>query len=153
MLLLGRPDWYGQAMSSFKLDHVAVAVRDFKDAIDGFENKLGVKCDGTEVVPTEKVEVAFFDLGGPRLELVCPIEEDAPMQRSLDKRGEGLHHIALEVDDLEAAIKLAKAAGLRMINEEPQPASGGMRLAFIHPKSLNGVMVELVEKPEGYQGH
>lgn len=132
----------------FKLDHIAVAVRDLDAAKANFEDKLGLKCEHTEEVPTQKARVAFFDVGGPHIELVAPTEKGSAIDRSIEKRGEGLHHICLEVEDIEATLALAKAAGLQLINEEPVPGAKGTRVAFAHPKALNGVMVELVEKPK-----
>jgi len=131
----------------FKLDHIAVAVRDLDKARAGFEEKLGLSCEHVEEVPTEKARVAFFDVGGPHIELVSPTEEGSAIDRSIQKRGEGLHHICLEVEDIEATLALAKAAGLELINDTPRPGAKGTRVAFVHPKALSGVMVELVEKP------
>ncbi len=135
-------------MTQFKLDHVAVAVSDIDSAVDNFEKKLGLTCERVEEVPTEKARVAFFDVGGAHLELVASTADDSSIRRSIDKRGEGLHHICLEVEDIEAAITLARLAGIRLVNESPVPGAGGTRVAFLHPKSLNGVLVELVEKPK-----
>lgn len=131
----------------FKLDHIAVAVRDLEKARAGFEEKLGLTCAHVEEVPTEKARVAFFDVGGPHIELVSPTEAGSAIDRSIEKRGEGLHHICLEVEDIEATLALAKAAGLELINDTPRPGAKGTRVAFVHPKALSGVMVELVEKP------
>ncbi|MCA9555479.1 MAG: methylmalonyl-CoA epimerase [Myxococcales bacterium] len=131
----------------FKLDHIAVAVRDLDKARAGFEEKLGLSCEHVEEVPTEKARVAFFDVGGPHIELVSPTEAGSAIDRSIEKRGEGLHHICLEVEDIEATLALAKAAGLELINDTPRPGAKGTRVAFVHPKALSGVMVELVEKP------
>jgi methylmalonyl-CoA/ethylmalonyl-CoA epimerase len=140
----------------FKLDHIAVAVRDLQAAIGNFEGKLGLACERVERVPTEKAEVAFFDVGGGHLELVASTEPGSAISRSIEKRGEGLHHVCLEVDDLEGALALAKAAGLPLVNEAPVPGARGSRVAFLHPKGLNGVMVELVERareePPGASG-
>lgn len=131
---------------SFKLDHIAVAVANLETAVENFEKKLGLECEHVEEVPSEKAKVAFFDVGGAHLELVSAATSGSAIARSIEKRGEGLHHICLEVDDIEAALALAKAAGLRLVNEAPVPGAKGSRVAFIHPKSLNGVMVELVQK-------
>lgn len=133
-------------MTTFKLDHVAVAVSDIDEAVDNFEKKLGLSCERVEVVPTQKAKVAFFDVGGAHVELVASTEPDSSISRSIEKRGEGLHHICLEVEDIEAALALARAAGIRLVNESPVPGAGGSRVAFLHPKSLNGVLVELVQK-------
>ena len=129
----------------FKLDHVAVAVRDVEAAASNFE-KLGLELEGVEEVPDQKARVAFFELGGARIELVAPLEEGV-VSRSIEKRGEGLHHICLEVDDLEKVLAFVKAAGIALIDEKPRTGAGGTKIAFVHPKGLNGVLVELVEKP------
>jgi methylmalonyl-CoA/ethylmalonyl-CoA epimerase len=132
----------------FKLDHVAVAVRDLERSVEGFESKQGLHLERVEVVPTEKAKVAFFDIGGAHLELVASMDPSSAIARSLDKRGEGLHHICLEVKDIESALTLARAAGLPLVNETPVPGAGGSRVAFVHPKGLSGVLIELVEKPK-----
>ncbi len=129
-----------------RLDHIAVAVADIQDAVDDFEAKLGLDLDRVESVPTEHATVAFFDLGGARLELVAPEDPESPLGKSLAKRGEGLHHICLEVEDLDLTLAAMKAKGLRLIDETPRPGAGGTRVAFIHPKAMRGVLVELVEK-------
>ncbi|MEE2903327.1 MAG: methylmalonyl-CoA epimerase [Myxococcota bacterium] len=130
-----------------RLDHVAVAVSDIKQAIDAFEASLGIECEKTEEVPTESAQVAFFDLGGPHLELVQPTSEDSAMGKSLQKRGEGLHHICLEVENIEIAMAAMKSKGIRLINDEPRPGANNSKICFVHPKSMNGVLIELVEKP------
>jgi methylmalonyl-CoA epimerase len=128
----------------FKLDHVAIAVRDIEAAAKNFE-RLGLLLERIEEVEDQKARVAFFDVGSAHLELVAPIEEGA-VSRSIEKRGEGLHHICLEVDDLEKALAFVKAAGIALVDEKPRPGAGGTKIAFVHPKGLNGVLVELVEK-------
>jgi len=130
-----------------RLDHVAVAVSDIKQAIDAFEASLGIECEKTEEVPTEFAQVAFFDLGGPHLELVQPTSEDSAMGKSLQKRGEGLHHICLEVENIEIAMAAMRSKGIRLINDEPRPGANNSKICFVHPKSMNGVLIELVEKP------
>ena len=98
-------------------------------------------------VPTEKAKVAFFDLGGAHLELVASTDASSSIARSIEKRGEGLHHICLEVENIDSALALARVAGLPLVNETPVPGAGGSRVAFIHPKGLHGVLIELVERP------
>lgn len=132
---------------AFKLDHVAVAIRDLDLAVDSFEKKLGLHCERVEVVPTEKAKVAFFDLGGAHLELVASTDASSSIARSIEKRGEGLHHVCLEVENIDSALALARVAGLPLVNETPVPGAGGSRVAFIHPKGLHGVLIELVERP------
>ena len=130
-----------------RLDHIALAVADIKGAVDDFEARLGLSCERLESVPTEGATVAFFDLGGPHLELVAPDSEDAAIAKSLKKRGEGLHHICLEVEDIERAVEALVEKGVRLVGDAPRPGAGGSRVAFVHPKSMHGVLVELVEKP------
>jgi methylmalonyl-CoA/ethylmalonyl-CoA epimerase len=130
-----------------KLDHVAIAVSDIRTAAKDFEEKLGVRCDRIEEVPSEDASVAFFDVGGAHIELIQPMSEASALARSLAQRGEGLHHICLEVPDIDAAMALMKSAGLRMVNDKPSVGAGQTRIAFVHPKSMHGVLIELVEKP------
>lgn len=129
-----------------KLDHIAVAVSDLKAAITEFETLLGLSVERTEHVPTEGADVAFFDLGGHHLELVAPAAADSAIARSIAKRGEGLHHLCFEVPDIEKALETLRAQGMRLVNEKPVPGAKGSRVAFVHPKGLRGVLVELVEK-------
>lgn len=130
----------------FKLDHIAVAVQDMEVAVRDYEAKLGLHCERVEDVAAEKSKVAFFDLGGAHLELITPLSADAPLARSLEQRGEGLHHICLEVDDIDRAMAAMKAAGTRLVTETPNIGAGGRRIVFIHPKAMHGVLIELVEK-------
>jgi methylmalonyl-CoA/ethylmalonyl-CoA epimerase len=130
-----------------RLDHVAVAVADITTAIDCFEASLGLTCEKVEEVQSESAKVAFFDLGGPHLELVQPTSADSAMGRSLAKRGEGLHHICLEVEDIELSMAAMKAKGIQLMSDAPKPGANNTKICFVHPKSMNGVLVELVEKP------
>src|SRR5262249_50842567 len=147
-----RPGWIFRgrlsyvALMGFRLDHIAVAVRDLTSAIEDFEAKMGLACEKVEDVPSEGARVAFFDLGGPHLELVMPTSETAAMARSLEKRGEGLHHICLEVADIERTMAALKAAGLVLTSETPSPGARQSRITFVHPKSMHGVLIELVQK-------
>lgn len=129
-----------------KLDHIAVAVSDIAAAVEDFERGLGITCEKIEPVPTEQSTVAFFDLGGAHLELISPTDPASPLARSLSKRGEGLHHVCLEVEDIEKTLAALKAKGVRLVNETSTPGAGGSKIAFVHPKSMHGVLVELVEK-------
>lgn len=128
-----------------KLDHVAIAVSDLESAIRDYE-ALGLSPERIENVPTQKADVAFLDVGGAHIELVAPTDPSSSVARSIDKRGEGLHHICLEVEDIELALAALKAKGVTLVNPEPVPGAGGSRVAFIHPKSMRGVLVELVQK-------
>jgi methylmalonyl-CoA/ethylmalonyl-CoA epimerase len=129
-----------------KLDHIAVAVRDMEEAVRDFESRLGLKCERVEDVPAENAKVAFFDLGGAHLELITPLAEASALARSLEQRGEGLHHICLEVQDIERTMAALKASGMRLVSETPNIGAGGSRIVFVHPKSMHGVLIELVQK-------
>lgn len=131
-----------------KLDHIAIAVTDIEAAITAFQDKLGMPCEKVETVEAQKATVAFFDLGGTHLELVMPSDPDSAIARSLAKRGEGLHHLCFEVPSLDAAVTELTAKGGVMAGPST-PGANGTRVAFVHPKSMNGVLVELVEKPSG----
>jgi methylmalonyl-CoA/ethylmalonyl-CoA epimerase len=126
-----------------RIEHVAIAVPDLEAAVTVYQALLGRPDSGRESIESEGVKVAFFDLGGPRLELLEPTGPDTPMGRFLQRRGPGLHHIALEVADIEAAIQRCRAAGLETVGEAPRAGAGGRRVAFIHPGSTGGVLVEL----------
>lgn len=129
-----------------RLDHIAIAVDDIQAAVAQFEQKLGLACEKVEEVPAQQAVVAFFALGDAHLELVAPTDKTSSVARSLEKRGEGLHHLCFEVKSLDASVTALKEKGVQ-IASEPKPGAGGSRVAFVHPKSMNGVLVELVEKP------
>ncbi len=128
-----------------RLEHVAIAVPDLEAAIAVFSSVLGQPVSGRERVESEQVAVAFFDLATSRLELLEPTTEDSPVGRFLSRHGPGLHHIALEVDDLGAALERCRAAGLETVGEAPRLGAGGRRVAFLHPRGTGGVLLELSE--------
>ncbi len=127
------------------LDHIAIAVEDLDAAIAVFSKLLGRTDAGKQHVSSEQVRLAFFELGTSRIELLEPTGEDSPVGRFLRRRGPGLHHIALRVPDLDAALDRCRAAGLQTIGEVPRRGAGGRRIAFLHPRDLGGVLVELAE--------
>jgi methylmalonyl-CoA/ethylmalonyl-CoA epimerase len=133
------------------LDHVAILVADLGAAIRLYRDVYGLTLSEVEEVPTEKVRVAIFGRGAGRIELVSPTGQDSPMAKTLEKRGEGLHHVCLEVPDIEQAMRVLKAAGAPLLDEVPRPGAGGAKVAFVHPKGSRGVLVELrqgsAEKP------
>lgn len=135
-----------------KLDHVGIAVSSLAAALPAFEAALGVRGSEEEVVADQKVRVVFLRTGEPGIELLEPTAPDGPIGRFLEKRGEGIHHLSFEVDDLEAALARCRAAGLTLIDESPRPGAGGKRIAFIHPKSTNGVLIELSESTDRSPG-
>jgi len=132
-------------LSEYKIDHLGIAVRSLDAALGFYAGVLGMEAAARETVAGEKVNVAMLACGGPRLELLEPIGDDSPIGRFLEKRGEGLHHVALRVADLDAAVERLKAAGARLLNE-PRQGAGGHVYVFIHPASTGGVLLELIQE-------
>lgn len=127
------------------LNHIGIAVRSIESQRGVYEGVLGAVFEGVEEVPDQKVRVGFFRIGDVRLELLEPTDLSSTVAGFLDKRGEGLHHIAFTVESIESRIAELKQAGLRMIDETARPGAHHMRIAFIHPKSTFGVLTELCE--------
>jgi methylmalonyl-CoA/ethylmalonyl-CoA epimerase len=127
------------------LNHVGIAVRSIDEHKAFYAEQLGAQFEHIEDVPSQKVRVAFFRVGDIRLELLEPTDPSSSVQMFLDKRGEGLHHLAFTVDDINARITELKQSGLRMIDDVPRPGAHHMQIAFIHPKSTCGVLTELCE--------
>ena len=133
----------------FAIDHLGIAVRSLAQA-KKFYQQLGVHVMPEEVVEQEKVRLAMVPLGESRIELLEPINEESPIARFISKRGEGLHHVSLRVDDINAAVKRLKEQGVRLISEDVKIGAGGHMYVFIHPSSAGGVLLELVqEAPKG----
>jgi len=130
-----------------KIDHIGVAVRDLDKALSLYRDVLGMAIGGTDEVPAQKVRLAFVPVGDTRLELLEPTQADSNIAKFLESRGEGVHHIALEVEDIEGALARLKEKGVRLINPEPVKGAHNTRIAFLHPKETNGVLLELVEQP------
>lgn len=128
------------------LDHLGVAVRNLETSLTAYK-VLGLEAVHREIVAKDQVEVAFVPFTGGRFELLQPLAADSPVGRFLAKRGEGVHHVALSVDDLHAEVDRLKAAGVRMIDDAPRPGAEHTLVAFIHPASTGGVLIELVERP------
>lgn len=129
-----------------RIDHIAIVVRSIEEALQVYEGALGLELTDVKEVPEQAVRVAFLPVGESKIELVEPLTTDGGVARFLEKRGEGLHHICLEVDDIEAALQDLAAKGVRLIDEQPRQGAHG-RVAFLHPKSAHGVLIELIEKP------
>ncbi len=127
-----------------KVNHVAIAVSDIETALGFWRDGLGLKVDHVEDVPSQKATVAFIPVGESEVELVKPTAEDTGVAKFLAERGGGMHHLCLEVDDIAATLADLKAKGVRLINEAPLELPG-RKMAFIHPKSTGGVLVELYE--------
>lgn len=139
-------------MNDVRIDHLGIAVRSIDAALDFYQRILGLQSTGCEEVPQEKVRVAMLPAGSgagaPRIELLEATADDSPVARFIAKRGEGLHHVALRVPDLGAAVARLRAAGARLVTEKIQTGAGGHRYIFVHPGSAGGVLVELVEESE-----
>jgi methylmalonyl-CoA/ethylmalonyl-CoA epimerase len=125
------------------LDHVGIAVKDLAAALAFYRDALGLDVEPPEDVASQAVRAHFVPVGDSKLELLEATAEDSPIAKYIDKRGPGLHHITLRVDDLDAAIARLKARGLRLIDEVPREGAEGSRIAFVHPSSAHGVLVEL----------
>jgi len=132
----------------FGMDHVGVAVRTLDEAIHVYTDVLGFKLEGVQVLTEQKVKVAFISAGGDtRIELLEPLSSDSPVAKFLESRGEGIHHLAVTVDNIEAILKELKRKGVVLVDDTPRTGAEGARIAFIHPKSMRGVLLELVERP------
>jgi methylmalonyl-CoA/ethylmalonyl-CoA epimerase len=131
-----------------KIDHIGIAVKDLAKAIEFYEGLLGLKVTGTEVVEEQKVKVAFLPTGDSEVELLESTTPDGPIARFIEKNGEGIQHIAFRVENLEQALEELKAKGVRLIDEKPRRGAGGARIAFLHPKSTFGTLVELCERED-----
>ena len=128
-----------------KVNHVAVVVPDLEAAMDFWVEALGLKLERVEQVPREGVDVAFIPVGESEIELLTPTDPDSGVARYLEKRGPGLHHICLEVEDIEAMLVRLKAADVQLINETANETADGKKYAFVHPKATGGVLVELYQ--------
>ena len=127
------------------LDHIGIAVSNLDEALTFYRDALGLEVQMPEDVPSQRVRVHFMPAGGAAIELLEATAEDSPIARYLAKRGPGLHHITLRVDDIAAALVRLKARGVRLIDEVPRPGAHGSLVAFIHPSSAHGVLVELTQ--------
>jgi methylmalonyl-CoA/ethylmalonyl-CoA epimerase len=131
-----------------RIEHVALAVADLDDAIAFYREVWGLEVAHRQTVEGDGVEEAMLPLGESNLQLVSPTRPDSTVARWLERRGEGLHHIAYEVDDLEGVLAKLKASGAQLIDERPRPGGGGHQVAFVHPKGNHGLLVELVQRPQ-----
>lgn len=127
------------------ISHIGIAVKDL-DAGIAFYEKLGLVLEGTEEVPSQMVKVAFFPVGDTRIELLAPTSDESPIAKFIEKRGEGIQHIAFAVENLPEALKATEADGIRLIDKEPRPGAHGAEIAFLHPKSTGGVLIEFCQE-------
>lgn len=133
---------------AYRLDHVAIAVSDLQKALSLYRDVLGMPVGGVERVEDQAVDVAFVGEEPGRIELICPFRESS-VSKFIAKRGEGLHHVAVRVHDVAAALAALKAQGIALIDEAPRKGAHGTTVAFVHPKGANGVLLELVQLPSG----
>ena len=128
-----------------KIEHIGIAVKDLEQANRTYESLLGTPCYKTEAVESEGVETSFFKVGESKIELLAATSEDSPIAKFLAKKGEGIHHIAFYVDDIRAEMERLEKEGFVLLNETPKKGADNKLVAFLHPKSSNGVLVELCQ--------
>jgi methylmalonyl-CoA/ethylmalonyl-CoA epimerase len=131
-----------------RIAHIGVAVRDLNDAQKTFETLLNLSPSHVQRVEEQKVDVSSFHVDDTNIELTCGISEESPISKFIEKRGEGIHHMAFEVDDIRAELARLRDAGVRLIDEEPRMGADNYLVAFIHPRSAGGVLVELCQPAE-----
>ena len=128
-----------------QIDHIGIAVKNLDQQVKFYSDVLGLKCSEMEEVPDQKVKVAMFPVGEVRIELLQPTAEDSPIAKFIEKKGEGIHHIAYSVTDLAGNLKQLEQREVNLIDSEPRIGAGGHKIAFIHPKATFGVLTELCE--------
>jgi methylmalonyl-CoA/ethylmalonyl-CoA epimerase len=133
-------------MKILKIDHLGVAVNSIDEGKNFWTDVLGLTFEGTETVEEQKVTTAFLPVGESEVELLESTAPDGPIAKYLEKRGQGIQHVAFRVEDIEAALAELKEAGVRLIDEKPRRGAGGAKIAFLHPKATSGVLVELCER-------
>ena len=133
-------------MTLTEIDHVAIAVHDLEAAIAYYHDTFGCEVEHRELVESDGVEEALLKVADSYVQLLTPVRDDSPVAKYLEKRGEGLHHVGYRVDDCAAALDRVKAQGHRVIDEAPRPGSRGTTVAFVHPKTAFGTLIELVQE-------
>lgn len=128
-----------------KVDHIGIATRELEDGLSIWRDLLGLQVDSTEEIVEQGVRVAMLKIGDTHVELLEALSDSSPVGKFLDKKGPGIHHIAVEVDDIRATLNQLKARGTRLVDESPRIGVGGCLVAFVHPNSANGVLLELVQ--------
>jgi methylmalonyl-CoA/ethylmalonyl-CoA epimerase len=128
------------------IDHIGIAVKSIDGALKFWETTLGIKCTGVEEVTEQKVKTAFLPLKDSEVELLEPTAVDSPVAKFIEKKGEGIHHLAFRVDDLQKTLDELKAQGVRLIDEAPRKGAGGAMIAFVHPSATGGILLELSER-------
>lgn len=138
----------GESSLVSKIDHIGIAVESIEESLKLYTDILGLTLEGTEVVEEQKVKTAFLPIGDTEIELLESTHPDGPIAKFIQKRGQGIQHIAFRVDDIEKALAEMKDKGVRLIDEKPRYGAGGAKIAFLHPKSTNGVLIELCQKED-----
>ncbi|MHA2378969.1 MAG: methylmalonyl-CoA epimerase [Candidatus Thorarchaeota archaeon] len=131
-----------------KIEHIGIAVESIEKMLPYYRDGLGLEYSGEEVVAEQRVRVAFFEIGESRIELLEPTSDDSPVAKFLAKRGPGIHHVAVRVNDIKAALKAHEENGAELIDKEPRVGAHNMRVAFVHPRSTGGVLLELCQTPD-----
>lgn len=134
-------------MNISHIEHIGIAVKSLAEAIPYYEDILGLKCYNIEEVVDQKVRTAFFMVGQTKIELLEPMDEESTVAKFIEKRGEGVHHLAFCVDDVAASLEKVKSKGVRLIDTAPRKGAEGLHIAFLHPKSTLGVLTEFCENP------
>jgi len=135
-------------MNLKNIDHIGIAVTNMQESLSFWETSLGIESHGIQEVPEQKLRTAFLPVDGTEIELLESTSADSSVAKFIEKRGEGLHHIAIRVDDIDAALAELKAKGIQLIDETPRNGAGGARIAFVHPKATHGVLLELCERKQ-----
>ncbi|MBW2246269.1 MAG: methylmalonyl-CoA epimerase [Deltaproteobacteria bacterium] len=133
-------------MKILKIDHLGIAVNSIEDGKNFWTDALGLEFEGSETVEEQKVTTAFFPVGESEVELLESTAPDGPIAKFLEKKGQGIHHVAFRVENIEEALAELKEKGIRLIDEKPRMGAGGAKIAFLHPKATNGILVELCER-------
>ncbi|PIE55019.1 MAG: methylmalonyl-CoA epimerase [Dethiosulfovibrio peptidovorans] len=128
------------------VDHIGIAVQSIEESLKFWEGTLGVQCHGVEEVAEQKVKTAFLPIKDTEIELLEGTSDESPVAKFIAKKGEGIHHLALRVENLEASLAELKEKGVRLIDEKPRIGAGGAKIAFVHPKSSGGILLELCER-------
>lgn len=131
-----------------KVDHIGIAVKSIEESLGLYTEVLGLTLEGIEVVEEQKVKTAFLPIGDTEFELLESTDAEGPIAKFIDKKGQGIQHIALRVDDIEKALDEMREKGIRLIDEKPRYGAGGAKIAFLHPKSTQGILIELCQKDD-----
>ena len=134
-------------MNLSHIEHIGIAVKNLDESIKFYEDILGLKCYAIEEVADQKVKTAFFQIGQTKIELLESTDSEGPIGKFIEKRGEGIHHIAFAAKGLESSLEELKDKGIKLIDEKPRKGAEGLSIAFLHPKATYGVLTELCEKP------